>query len=383
MRRSAWALAVCGAAAVLASAGCGRPAVTAGDLESAPIVPRSLASSQMQGVWHTQLTLDPGTAVTDTWLRGDYLICRGSGNRLHVLNASSGILLWSRVVAESYEDVFAPAVYEETLYVVSTTKLTSLRVSDGRMLWEKELDFSPSGGIVTNGVHCFVPDSAGWLQAVALVPKTMSWGRWTEGAVTAAPALDSTGVFFGSHSGMIFSSAQNARRIAWQYQTEGPIAADLKRTKNGLILAASHDYSLYAIKGSSGRREWRYDAGEPLKTPPYADGNQVFVLAEGIGLKVLDETTGKVEWGQADAAGYVGVDADTLYYRSVGGNLVAAARSDGTKRFAMPLRPDALVAVNETGSGVLYLATREGLIQALARKRAPEEAGPSDAGGGA
>jgi hypothetical protein len=34
------------------------------------------------------------------------------------------------------------------------------------------------------------------------------------------------------------------------------------------------------------------------------------------------------------------------------------------------------VAVNETGTGVLYLVTEEGLVQALARKRAPEEAAP-------
>jgi len=370
-----WMGAACGMAALVASAGCGRP--QAGGTELAPVVPLSLVAGGMHVVWHTPLTLDPPTRVTEAWVRGGYLVCRAGNNRIYVLNAASGVLLWSRRMAEPYQDVYAPAVYQDTLYVASTTKLTALRVSDGRVLDETGLDFAPAGGIVTNGEHCYIPAWGGWLQAVALVPKTMSWGRWTEGAMTAAPALDSTSVFFGSQSGEILASAQNTRRVSWVYQTEGPIVADLKRTKSGLILAASLDYSLYAINGSSGRREWRFDAGEPLKTPPYADGGQVFVFADGIGLVVLDEATGRIQWRETDAQAYVGVDADTLYSRSRDDLLVAAARTDGAKRFAVPLRADTLVAVNETGTGVLYLVTEEGLVQALARKGAPEEAAPS------
>jgi len=369
-RCGGWVVALCGLAVLAASAGCGRARTSSNSMEFAPVAPAALEPNGMETVWHSQLLLDRGTKVTNTWLREGYLVCLANNNRLYVLNATSGVFLWSRVVAESYQSVYAPAVYEGTLYVANTVNLMALRLSDGRLLNEQPLGFAPCGGLVTNGQFVYVP-STGGLKAVAIVPRTMSWDRWTEDIVTAVPVLDRTRVYFASNSGEVLASAQHIRKVTWTYQTGGAIVADLKQTAGGLVLVASLDYSLYAINGATGRCEWRFDAGEPLDRPPYTEGSQVFVFSEGLGLSVLDAVGGAVQWQQADALSLVSLSTDTLYYLTLDGTLAAAARTDGKVRFAVPVRAGSLVAVNETGSGVLYMIGSEGLVQAVAPKRTP------------
>ncbi len=231
-----------------------------------------------------------------------------------------------------------------------------------------ELEFAPAGPPVTNGVHVYVPDGKGWLQAVSLVPKVVSWGRWTDDAVTAGPVADDALVYFGGRNGVVYASTQNVRRILWEYQTEAPIVADLKRTEAGLVLAASLDYSLYAFQGTSGRLDWRYNAGERIRRAPYAFGNQVFVFTEQAGLTALDEN-GKVQWRLADGDNVVTADAETVYVLSRGNDLLAVARKDGKVRWGAPLRRATLIGTNETNTGILYLATPEGQILAAARKQ--------------
>ena len=247
-----------------------------------------------------------------------------------------------------------------------------------------DLGFAPSGPPVTDGAHAFVPDAKGWLQAVSIRAGVIGWGRWIGDTITAGPAIDGTRVYFAGHNGMVYASAQNVRRILWQYQTEGAIVADLRMTTTGIVLVGSLDYSLYAFDGASGVLEWdqlpnrRYNAGEPIRKPPYTFGEQVFLFTSKAGLTVLDTVTGRPQWQLADASDLVTADEETVYVMSRSRRLLAVNRKDGSIRFDLPVRGGSLVGINETGSGLLYLATPQGRLlaisQATAEDKAKEEA---------
>lgn len=240
------------------------------------------------------------------------------------------------------------------------------------------LGFGPAGPPATDGSHVFIPDAKGWLQAVSIRPRLISWGRWTDDAVTAGPVVDANHVYFAGHNGMVYASAQDARRTIWQYQTEGPIRADLRLTDTGMVLVGSTDYSLYAFDGASGVLEWnqlpnrRYNAGEPIRKPPYTFGEQIFLFTLNAGLTVLDTTTGKKQWQLPTGLDLITADADTVYVLGRGNDLLAVDRTKGEVRFAIPLRRGTRIGINESGTGVLYLATPEGQVWAIASAAEPE-----------
>jgi outer membrane protein assembly factor BamB len=411
-----------------------------------PLAPAMLDSHAMTVRWQSKASLTPNTHLVDAWVRGGFVVLHGSDHRVYVLDADSGIRLWSADLADDHETLWPPATHRGNLWFVTTTSLMGFRGSDGRNIVEDvlrpappvaaaegekpdedadeeeeaaapsvtwpgsgatrrkvtaeisrterrqnelaqllaarqqaiPLDFAPSGPPATDGAHVFIPDAKGWLQAISLRPDLVSWGRWTDGAVTAGPIVDAARVYFAGHNGVVYASAQNMRRVIWQYQTEDAIRADLRMTDTGMVLAGSTDYSLYAFNGASGALEWdqlpnrRYNAGEPIRKPPYTFGEQVFLFTQNAGLTVLDTTTGKTQWQLTDGLDLVTADVDTVYVLGRGNDLLAVNRAGGDVRFAIPLRGGTQIGINETGTGILYFASPDGYVWAIARDREAE-----------
>jgi len=451
-------LVVAGGVLAVSAAGCGIFGRGTEDEDlPLPVAPVVLTSNGMEIRWQTRALLTPGTHLVDLWVRGGFLVCHGSDHRVYVIDAKTGVRLWSKDLADVHEAVWPPAVYKGDLWFATTTRLIGFHGADGtnivvqtergkreakqdarrkrREKWEKdkgamriehpdetpehrvarakaeaqiaqqvatetmletltvdregvELEFAPAGPPATNGVYVYVPDGKGWLQAVLVVPnvayvrggeelnrverdeRLVSWGRWTGDAVTAGPVVDNAFVYFGGRNGVVYASRQNVRRVEWEYQTEGSIVGDLKRTETGRILAASLDYSLYAFRGTSGQRDWRYDAGERIRRAPYAFGNQVFAFTQQAGLTALDSSAkGKMQWRLAEGDDIITADAETVYVLSRGNDLLAVGRADGKVRWGAPLRRRGLIGTNETNTGVLYLATPEGQVLAAAKKQ--------------
>jgi len=434
------ALAVATGAVAFLGAGCASWTDQRESPQTPPVAPAALVDSGLDIRWQTEALLEPESELTRLWVRGDYLVGLGSDQRVYVIDAETGVRRWSKVLAEPHETIWPPAAYRDELWFATTIELMGFRGADGENIVEESvvpgpgaaaaaeeadakkkareaamvgatpaqrrtqaeialaerkraaidaalaheqeavvLPFAPAGPPVTNGVHVFVPDAKGWLQAVSLRPRTVSWGRWTADTLTAGPVLDASRVYFAGHNGMVYASTQSFRRVIWQYQTEGAVTADLRMTDTGLILVGSLDYSLYAFDGASGVLEWdqlpnqRYNAGEPIRKPPYTFGEQVFLFTERAGLTALDTTSGKVQWQLADGHDLITADADTVYVWSRGNDLLAVDRESGTVRFAIPLRTGTLIGTNETGTGLLYLATPQGQILAAAQKPGSEE----------
>jgi len=441
------AVAVATGAMVLLGVGCAQWGTTGESAATIPpVAPAALADSGLTVRWQTEALLEPGTQLVALWVRGGYVVGLGSDQRVYVVDAETGVRRWSRVLAEPHETLWPPAVHRDDLWFATTTKLMGFRGADGENIVEEvmtpnteaasanasdmtktatgsdvvlvgataaqrrtqakiavverkraavdaalahkktdiELEFAPSGPPATDGVHMFIPDAKGWLQAVSIQARVVPWGRWTNDAVTAAPVVDASRVYFAGHDGIVYASTQSFRRVIWQYPTEGPVMADLRITDTGLVLVGSLDYSLYAFDGASGVLEWdqlpnqRYNAGEPIRKPPYTFGEQVFLFTNRAGLTVLDTTSGKTQWQLPSGHDLVTADADIVYVQSRGNDLLALDRKAGEVRFAIPLRAGTLAGINETGTGVLYLATPDGHILAAAKPAGGEEAEEED-----
>ena len=339
-----------------------------------PLAPAAAADKGLEVLWRTEVVPEPGTSLSRLWLCGKTVVACGTDNRIYAVSAAAGIRLWSFQAAEAFQTVWPPAADKDNLWVTTTTQLIGLEGAGGRVIATFRLPFAPAGRPVTNGIHVFIPDARGWLQAVNVLPRVVSWGRWTEDSVTAGPVLDSNLVYFASQSGVVYASMQNTRNVTWEHRTEGAVVADLARTETGLILAASLDYLLYAFQGPSGRIVWRYTGAEPIRKTPHTVGNQVFVFTREAGLTALDAANGRVQWRLAEGADFVAADPQVVYVQNRTGDLVGINRPDGKVRFTLSPEKGTLAAVNDGASGIVYLALPGGQTMALARKGLAEEA---------
>ena len=372
--RSLTTLALVAGMAAVAWAGSAPAGRGAAKEEILPLAPAAVADKGLEILWKAEFIPDPGTTLGRLWLRDKYLVACGSDLRIYAINAATGVRLWSQGTAKPFQTAWPPALDKDNLWVATTTQLLGIDGVTGRIFQTINLDFAPAGHPVANGVYAFVPDAKGWLQAVSLLPQAVPWGRWTEDSVTAGPVLDASLVFFASQTGMVYASAQNVRRVVWEYKTEGAVVGDLARTDTGLVLIASLDYSLYAIQGTSGRMVWRYNAGEPIRATPHPAGNQVFIFTREAGLTALDAANGRMEWTLAEGADFIAADPKVVYVRSRSGDIVGVDRPDGKVRFTLTPLKDAIVAVNDGTSGVIYVALPGGQAMAVAPKGRAEEA---------
>jgi outer membrane protein assembly factor BamB len=404
----------------LLAAGCGHQAAPL-TRETFPVAPEALAANGMEVVWHTNATLPEDPVVQKVWLTNQYLVACDKNNRIHAVDAGTGVRMFSAQVAEPFQTVMAPAAYKDTLFVPTTVMLWAFRGVDGRDAGHKKLDFVPTSGAATNGSEVFMADTAGWLQAVVTSTNYVDWNYWTGGRVTAGavvnnditqvtrnpegnpsgndfdvkgsevkgwrgvnwgrftdepmtarPIVDGSQVYFAGHDGIVYASQQSKRFVMWEHKTEGPCVADLTRTKNNLILAPSTDYTLYAF-GAGGRVAWRYHSGEALHKKAFSSGSQVFLPCDEAGLTVLDTVTGKKLWTLVQAADFVSSDPQTVYVLSRSHELMAVTRADGKVKWAMPLPPYALYVPNEADNGLIYLVTTVGKIETIGRKGAAQE----------
>jgi hypothetical protein len=405
--------------AAMAAAGCGQSAATGMSRDAFPVDAKVLDSNGMQVVWHTNATLPTDPRVTKLWLTNQYLVACDTRNRIYTVDANTGVRMFTQRVAEKYQTVWQPAAFKDILYVPTTTTLWSFQGPDGRDAGHKKLDFAPSGGVVTNGFMVFIPDARGWLQAVAVSNtyvdwnfwaggritggaaandgveealkdtsesawnfnvkgkdvkgwRGLDWGRWTEEPLTSRAVLDAQRVYFAGQDGVMYASQQGTRHVDWEHKTEGPIKADLTRTKNDLILVASLDYMLYAF-GTGGRVAWAYPSGEPLEKKPFSTGNQVFLFSPEAGLTALDTAAGHKQWTVPEGAEFLSSSPDTVYILSRKHELMAVNRADGKTKWSMPVASGTLYAPNETDNGLIYLITPAGKLVAVGKKAPQQE----------
>lgn len=376
-----WAMAALAAMVAAAGmAGCGatgggrREGDTAGPM---PAAKADLADARFETLWTTNIRVYPETRLDELWLVGPYLVGRGTDKRLYLSDASTGVRRWERQLAEPFQSVHRPAYFgpRDELWVPTTTHLVGLKAAEGLDIEREPLRFMPAGGATTNGVHVFMPEVRGYLKAVAIGDDFYDWDRWTSGVVTTRPVLYESLVFWASHSGEIFGSAQQMRRIVWQYTAEDACRGDLKVSEAGNLIVPSLDYSIYAFRAASGALQWQYPAGEPVSKAVYAHDGQVYAFTETVGCHCLDETTGQLQWDLKEGADFVAGEEDVVYLRSRDGDLLVVRREDGTVAARVPLAEGTLVAVNETGDGRVYLTTPDGSMLAAARMKEPEVPG--------
>ena len=286
---------------------------------------------------------------------------------VQALDPETGRSLWTRQVGNSSFPSVPVAANGEYVAAVNGSTLYLLKRNDGSIILEKSLSGSPSSGGAITADHVYVPMYSGALDCYKLNPKTaidraplLFYGQ---GAALSPPLVSATHLMWGTDRGHVYIDglANSANRI--RFHVNGPVSAGLAYHPP-LVYAVSEDHYAYALDETTGVKAWDFYAGSPIRHPPVAIGEALYVIPDAGGMTRLTASTGRVEWFAPGIHQFVAASATRLYVTNLPGQMFVLDAKTGTRLAMLPTEWLTVRLIN-TQSDRIYLATASGLTECL------------------
>jgi outer membrane protein assembly factor BamB len=254
--------------------------------------------------------------------------------------------LWSTGVGNGQGDGFyrlRPVINGETIYAASADgEVIAVNRSNGKTLWEVELDSSLSGGVGAYG----------------------------------------DGLLLGSSEGLVLKLDANSGERLWATPLRGEILS-APQSNGRVVVAQTYDGKLQGLDFTTGSLLWTYDSNVPVLTirgtsTPIVDNDIVYAGFANGRVLAFDIQTGGILWeervaisqGRSEIERIVDVDgtmelaAGILYAASYQGSVVAIDVNSGRKVWQQ--KASSFSGVSQ-GFGNVYVADEDGTLTAYFR----------------
>jgi outer membrane protein assembly factor BamB len=254
--------------------------------------------------------------------------------------------LWSTGVGNGQGDGFyrlRPVINGETIYAASADgEVIAVNRSNGKTLWEVELDSSLSGGVGAYG----------------------------------------DGLLLGSSEGLVLKLDANSGESLWATPLRGEILS-APQSNGRVVVAQTYDGKLQGLDFTTGSLLWTYDSNVPVLTirgtsTPIVDNDIVYAGFANGRVLAFDIQTGGILWeervaisqGRSEIERIVDVDgtmelaAGILYAASYQGSVVAIDVNSGRKVWQQ--KASSFSGVSQ-GFGNVYVADEDGTLTAYFR----------------
>ena len=196
----------------------------------------------------------------------------GSGE-LHVLDASTGELLWSLDVSMGADS--PPTVAGGVVYLTAVNTAYALDESTGELIWSYGTERFPardSPAVVTDNVYYFSPDDH--VYGLDTATGEVLWSYKADGMINTAPVAAEGMVYVGSESGRFYALDATTGGLVW---SRAPMVGDLRSPTvvGGILYAESSDAFLRALSAATGEEIWKVRKG-------YFDGIPSYTVAAGV-----------------------------------------------------------------------------------------------------
>jgi hypothetical protein len=359
--------------------------------QRAAIHTRELRNAGLKYYWKWKLPLD-GETIARTYLLDDNLYCLTNTNRLIAIDATRGILRWSKWVhvAKPGVKVFDP-VHVKNIRITRTTptrrEILQPRDSDSRkikafngilistkthaLLIDQEngdeirnikfnFNAGASAGVCSDGKSLFVPDSRGWYHAILLHQMLEKWTMSVEGTITVAPRYIDDKVIIVSEKGLVQTvSSFETRKKLWTKAVDAAIEAPILATKNH-VLVPCMDRRLYAFDPITGRKLWEaFDCKKPLVDGPQASEVSAFQYARGGKFYALSLVSGKLRWTLPNARAVLAVMNNNVYLQDGRNRILVVDEIMGDVNASVQMPMGNMLSAN-TSAAAIFGASRNG-----------------------
>ncbi len=346
---------------------------------------RELVQFDLDRVWWGQATVDPQRdRIVHLSLDEINLYALSTSGIITAFDNETGKKLWATQLGRGNNINYSPVSNSKYVFITVGMKLYSIDRLTGEIDWELQLPNSASASPTVDEDSIYVGTLNGrvyaWnlrkLNELSSESKLPAWRetaiRWTYqtgGAITTPPIATNRSLLFASQDGSLYSVTITDRELAFQFETDAPISADLAEDENSLFLA-SEDQNLYCLNILNGIVRWRIRTSFPLLKPVTVLDNDVYLSSQKNGFLKLSAKTGQEQWWQPLASDFISLSPTRVYASDELGNLLVLSRTDGAVLSAVPLRKFQVKLMNERTDRI-YCSSESGLIMCLKQSDLP------------
>jgi outer membrane protein assembly factor BamB/Icc-related predicted phosphoesterase len=310
---------------------------TSGELPSPADFSVNRVFSNISPVWHRQ---EENSMFAGPLIVGDSLIVTAcSEGKVKATQISTSTIIW---VFDAGGPVYAtPALTEQETIIVATTKgaVYSLGLKGGKLNWTKQF-----GNVVV-----------------------------------ATPLVDGDAFYIGiGKQGMCKLKVTDGEEI-WNFKDVNGLIQSEPALKDGKLVFSAWDTHLYCLDSQTGNLLWKWNNGRtgillsPGNVVPVISRGKVFIVAPDRYMTCLDLNTGNEIWrtNRHQVRESIGISADgsTVYAKLMNDSVMAVETA--ASHFQTRWIADAGFGYDhnpipiKAHEGIIYTATRNGLIMAL------------------
>jgi len=316
-------------------------------------------------------TYDAKYPITSSVAVGGGLVLAGDeAGYLHAVHVASGQLAW---IYEGFHSVVGmPAVSGGmVVFAQADGTITALSLSDGKELWKHK----PQGegpaetvvdGATIGGGKVFYVQGDGKLSALSASNGRKLWTYNEDMELRNAPSISDNFVFVGEYRGLFTALDPNTGKRVWGGGAGGAI--NTPTAYGGYVYYSSWDGSIYSVQIKGVIPQWNTNVGEPVSTPPFVEGDRVFVGTANGKVVALSRAKGEILWSFDTKGGTVvgtPIVAEGLVFAGGGqGILFVLDAASGGIRFTFNTGG----GINGTpaySGGILFLGSDDGKIYAI------------------
>lgn len=215
-------------------------------------------------------------------------------------------VLW-RVGAE-VTNTLSPAVDAERAYIpLSNGSLTSVRLSDGVLVWKSEIGGAVSATPAVDKRNVFVaseslptpksayPQATGVLRSLSRQSGLTSWMRTLPSPIRGVINFDEQSLFVTSSEGRLYAIKKETGEIKWIKYNSSPFN-NSTLLHEGMLYASDTLGDILSIELKDGNTQWRYRTRKALRAPVAVHGSMVYAGTVDGFVYAIDRNTGKLEW---------------------------------------------------------------------------------------
>jgi len=383
------------------------------------IIPDTVAARHgLTRCWFTQIEMDPGRSrLKDLVLYDGILYAQTDRAMVHAIDAETGATLWAKQIGRPGHPSMTPGVGRSLLAVVNGSRLYVADRLNGKILVETDIDGAPGAGPAVSDQRVYVPTVTGILLAYRIkqladpLKELEKENPPSSEESVKQNAEEHRDIRLSQQIAKPISCQANGRTlvqplvtrqndaeeyIVWptdkgclyigRIDKESPFQIDVKYRlemsesiiapptylppdpkiagDSGVILAASGDGYIYAIREKNGESLWRFSAGEPLAQPAVVIHERIYAATSFSGLHCIDVKTGKQIWYAPGVVQFASASKNRVYGVDKLGLTCVLDAATGAQLDVLPtasLRVKMLNAYTDR----IYLATPQGLVQCL------------------
>lgn len=340
-----------------------------------------LPSNSFSLQWRADLPLREDAVLRGMEINDERVFAWTASNNCYLISRESGFI--DRIVEAGppQDRLFKPVTLADRIVFVSTSQCTVLDRKTGKVNHTFSNRYGASSGAVGEATFIYYGQnhpSGGRVTARDTKPQPYDipslWELLTRGQVSATPALYQGSLFAGSRDGNVYAVRGQTRDALWPgleggvFKSSGELLADLKADKEGVYVASS-DTKLYCLRLDTGRVNWIYYAGRPLRdlSSPVVTPQFVYLYVPQVGVVAIDKSGRQdvrtAKWSVPSGRQFLAHDERHVYLRNNQNQIMAVDKQSGQIRFTSKRNDFALYAVNNSDKdNSIYAATDRGQV---------------------